>query len=112
MGYKYETQKDRFSFLPHRNFRRLSRRSSGEELQNRVAAENRRDGRNHEKPRISRIGRSEHAVIRATALQQPRSSRSRETPAFAYIYCTNQLLNGFMRRLYGIRDRPGKPEDG
>jgi hypothetical protein len=99
MGYKYETQKDRFSFLPHRNFRRLSRRSSGEELQNRVAAENRRDGRNHEKPRISRIGRSEHATPRAPALQQSRNSRSGETPAFAYIYCTNQLLNGFMRRL-------------
>jgi hypothetical protein len=35
MGYKYETQKDRSSFLPHRNFRRFSRQSSGEELQNR-----------------------------------------------------------------------------
>ena len=99
MGYKYETQKDHFSFLPHRNFRRFSRRSSGEKLQNRAAAENRRGGGNHEKPRISRIGRSEHAALRATDLQQSRSSRSGETPTFAYIYCTNQLLNGFMRRL-------------
>jgi hypothetical protein len=83
MGYKYQTQKDRFSFLPHRNFRRLSRRSSGGELQNRVAAESRRDGRNHEKPRISRIARSEHAAKWATVLQQPRSSRSRETLAMS-----------------------------
>ena len=74
----------------------------GKALQNRVAAENRRDGRYHERPRISCIGRSEHAVLRATALQQPRSSRSRETPTFPCIYCANQLMNGFMRRLYSI----------
>jgi len=58
MGYKYETQKDHFSFLPDRNFRRFSRRSWGEELQNQAAAENRRGGGNHEKPQIARIGQS------------------------------------------------------
>jgi hypothetical protein len=48
LGDKYEMQKDRFLFLPHRNFRRFSRRSSGEKLQNRAVAENRRGGRNRE----------------------------------------------------------------
>jgi len=48
LGCKYETQKDRFSFLPHRNFHDFSRRSSGEELQNRTVAESRRGGGNRE----------------------------------------------------------------
>jgi hypothetical protein len=56
MGCKYETQKDHFSFLPRRNLRGFSRRSLGEELQNRAAAENRRGGGNREKPQITRIG--------------------------------------------------------
>ena len=59
MGYKYETPKDRFSFLPRRNLDGFSRRSSAEELQNRAAAENRRGGGNRDKRRLSRIGRSE-----------------------------------------------------
>src|ERR1035437_8952349 len=59
MGYKYETQKDRFSFLPHWNFRRFSRRSSGVELQNRPAAENRRGGGHHEGCQIARIAQPE-----------------------------------------------------
>jgi hypothetical protein len=46
LGCKYETQKNRFSFLPHRNFHGLSRRSAGEKLQNRIAVENRRGGGN------------------------------------------------------------------
>ena len=48
LGCKYETQKDRFSFLTTGNFHGFSRRSSGEELQNRTAAENRRGGGNRE----------------------------------------------------------------
>ena len=63
MGYKYETQKDRFSFLPHRNFRRFSRRLSGGKLQNRAVAENRRGRGTPEKPRIPRIGQPEHGVL-------------------------------------------------
>jgi hypothetical protein len=59
MGCKYETQKDPFLFLPYWTFRRISRQSSAEELQNGTAAENRRGGKNREKPQIARIGQSE-----------------------------------------------------
>jgi len=46
-----------------------------------------------------------YATPLVTALQQSRSTRSEETPAFAYTYCTNQLLNGFMRRLSRVGSR-------
>jgi hypothetical protein len=91
-GYKHETQKDRFSFLPHQNFRRFS------PIVGRKIA---KPGRGRESPGRQKSRKavdfthwpSEHAGLWATALQQTRSTRSRETPAFAYTYCTNRLLN-------------------
>jgi hypothetical protein len=98
MSCKYETQKDHFSFLPHQNFRRFPadhwEKNGKTGLWPRIAVT----------AEITKIRRLHALPVRTcrpteTALQQSRSSRSGETPAFAYIYRTNQLLNGFMRRL-------------
>jgi len=101
LGCKYETQKDHFSFLPHRTFtdfpadRREENCKTGLRPRIAVGAE------------IAKAADFTHWPVQcatplATALQQPRSSRFGETPAFTYTYCTNQLLNGFMRRLLGL----------
>ena len=98
MGYKYETQKDRFLFLPHRNFRKFpaDRREknckTGLRPRITVAAE-------IAKAADFTLWPAEHPALPATALQQSCRCQSGETPAFACIYRTNQLLNGFMRRL-------------
>jgi hypothetical protein len=91
MGCKYETQKDHFSFLLYWNFRRFSRQSSGEELQNRAAAENRRGGGNRESREFHALARPNmppygQPLCNNLAADDP-DKRPRSPTSIAHIRC-------------------------